>query len=246
MVARLRIDKLMLEKNLTPSRERAQAYLMSGKVLVNKRRIVKPGTIVDINSEIQVLFEDHPFVSRGGVKLLHAIKEFGLEIKNKICLDIGASTGGFTDCLIQNEAAFVFSVDVGYGQLAWKLVQDGKIKNIERTNFRSIRFKTIGTFVDLIVVDASFISIKLLIVNIKLFLIKNGSVLALIKPQFEAGKNQVQKGGLIKSELVHQEVLKSIEEHARKEGLKFLNLCKSPLKGKKKGNTEFFLYLQKP
>lgn len=243
--AKIRVDKLMLERGLAPSRARAQAYLLAGKVLMNNQPIEKPGTLVLQDCELRLRGEDHPFVSRGGLKLDYALQEFQVDLRNRIGMDVGASTGGFTDCLLQRGAAYVFAVDVGYGQLAWKLMQDSRVCNLERTNFRTMQMGQIGTFVDVIVIDASFISLTVLLGNTIPFLVKGGCVVALIKPQFEAGRQNIQKGGIVKNPLVHQEVIQSVGQYARDLGFQVQGICDSPIQGKKKGNQEFLIHLVK-
>lgn len=246
MSSKVRIDKLLLDLELAPSRERAQAYLLAGKVLVNEQKIEKAGTKVPEDAEIRILGVDHEFVSRGGLKLKHALKVFHVNPKNLLCMDIGASTGGFTDCLIQKQAAIVYAIDVGYGQLAWSLTQNPKVVNMERTNFRHLTLPEIGTFLDLIVVDASFISLELLLPGMRKFLKRKGRVVALVKPQFEAGKDNISKGGVVRDKQVHLDVLDSVKTYAEQEQFKVIDTCESPITGKKKGNTEFFIYLEKP
>ncbi|MCP4757553.1 MAG: TlyA family RNA methyltransferase [Proteobacteria bacterium] len=246
MKRKTRIDKLLFERGLASSRERAQAYLMAGKVLVDERRIDKPGTKVDPEARIRLKGVDHPYVSRGGLKLEKAIGDFGIEVRNRIAMDIGASTGGFTDCLLQHGAVFVFAVDVGYGQLAWKLATDSRVKNLEKSNFRYLVLSDIGTFVDLIVVDVSFISLTKVLENCYDFLITGGNLVALIKPQFEAGRKNVRKGGLVSDLDIQQQVVESVEDYSRTLGFIPQEVDVSPIQGKKSGNREFLLHLLKP
>ena len=245
MPEKIRIDKLLFERGLAPSRERAQAFILAGKVLVNEQKVEKAGYKFLENAEIRIIGVDQPFVSRGGLKLAKAIKVFEIDVMHKLVMDIGASTGGFTDCLLQGGAAFVFAVDSGFNQLDWKLSGDRRVKNLEKTNFRHLHFSSVGTFVDLIVIDVSFISLKKILVNCPGFLMKGGDIIALIKPQFEAGKARIQKGGLVKDPSVHQEVIQSIKDYAETLGLKTIATDFSPIQGKKSGNQEFLIHLQK-
>ncbi len=193
-----RIDLLLVEKELISSRPRAKAMIMAGKVLVNDTVVDKPGSLVETNACIIVKQDDNPYVSRGGIKLEKALKTFPICVKNLICLDIGASTGGFTDCLLQFGAKKVYAVDVGYGQLAWKLRKDDRVVVIERSNIRYLAHGAIKEQVDMVVADTSFISLKTVIPAAEKFMRAGTGVLALIKPQFEAGKENVGKGGVVK------------------------------------------------
>lgn len=240
-----RIDKLLFERGLAPSRERAQAYIMAGKVLVNEEKVEKPGHKIPINSCIRILGEDQPFVSRGGLKLAGALQTFNLDVKNLIAMDVGASTGGFTDCLIQNGVSFVFAIDSGTNQLDWRLAKHPKVKSLEKCNFRHLEMASIGTFVDLIVIDVSFISLEKILGNCKTFLVRGGKIIALIKPQFEAGKELVQKGGVVNDERLHQSIIQKISTFADSIGLKTIQFDDSPISGKKSGNKEFLIHLQK-
>ena len=244
MTRKTRIDKLLFEKGMAPSRERARAYIMAGNVLVEEQKIDKPGTMIPHGATIRLKNPDQPYVSRGGLKLEKALKEFKIDVRHQIALDIGASTGGFTDCLLQNGAAFVFSVDVGYGQLAWKLAQNPKVQSLEKQNFRHLPFDQIGTFVDLIVIDVSFISLTKILKNCLSFLTKKGKILALVKPQFEAGKANIKKGGLVTDHHTHEEVIQSVKQYAEEIGLNAIGTITSPIEGKKSGNKEFLIYLK--
>ena len=195
MAIRQRLDLLLVERHLAPSRERAQSLILAGKVLVNTERIDKPGKSVDLNSELGVQAQDHLYVSRGGVKLAGAIREFQIEVPDRIALDVGASTGGFTDCLLQHGAKKVYAVDVGYGQLAWKLRQDPRVVNWERTNIRYLDPVNLAAPIQLVVVDASFISLRLILPKLYELMTVGSQLLALVKPQFEAGRKEVGKGG---------------------------------------------------
>jgi 23S rRNA (cytidine1920-2'-O)/16S rRNA (cytidine1409-2'-O)-methyltransferase len=246
MSAKQRVDKLVYEKGLAPSRERAQAYVMAGKVLVNERKIDKPGQKVALDSAIRLLGSDQPYVSRGGLKLAEAVQNFEIEVRNKMAMDIGASTGGFTDFLLQHKATYVFAIDSGYNQLSWQLVTNPKVKNLEKTNFRHLTMEEIGTYVDLIVIDVSFISLKKILGNCMNFLVAGGHLVALIKPQFEAGRSRVGKGGVVNSPEIHQEIIRSIENYAESVGFIPSKVIPSPIYGKKSGNQEFLIHLTKP
>lgn len=246
MAKKDRIDKLIFERGLAPSRERAQAYIMAGKVLIGAQKIEKPGQKFPIDCEIRILGEDQPYVSRGGLKLAKAIQQFNIEVRNRLAMDIGASTGGFTDCLLQNQASFVFAIDSGTGQLDWKLVTNPRVRNMERCNFRHLTMNEIGTYVDLAVIDVSFISLTKILGNCFRFLVKGGQVIALIKPQFEAGKDQVKKGGLVNDIEIHHQVIENVKSHAESIGFACKALDQSPIQGKKSGNQEFLIHLEKP
>lgn len=245
MAEKIRIDRLLFEKGLAPSRERAQALIMAGNVLVNEVKIDKSGQKVPVDAQLRILGLDQPFVSRGGLKLSGALDLFEVTVQNKLTMDIGASTGGFTDCLLQNGACYVFAVDSGFNQLEWNLRNHPKVRNLEKTNFRHLEMATVGTFVDLIVIDVSFISLRKILPNCINFLSRGGDLIALIKPQFEAGKERIQKGGLIKDPKIHEEVKSSIITFAETLGLITRGIDNSPIQGKKSGNQEFLIHLTK-
>ena len=238
-----RLDNLLLERGIVQSRERAKGLILSGDVRGNGNPVNKAGTRIDENAEIEIT-KDIPYVSRGGLKLEKAIKEFNINVKDKVAIDVGASTGGFTDCLIQYGAKKVYAVDVGYGQLAWKLRNDPRVVIIERKNVRYIKPSDIGEPVDIATIDVSFISLKLVLPVVKNLLKENGEIIALIKPQFEVGKGEVGKGGIVKDEEKHKKVISEIKSFAIDSGFKVLNVTKSPIAGQK-GNVEFLIYLQK-
>ena len=238
-----RLDNLLLERGIVQSRERAKGLILSGDVRVNGNPVNKAGTLIDENAEIEIT-KDIPYVSRGGLKLEKAIKEFNINVKDKVAIDVGASTGGFTDCLIQYGAKKVYAVDVGYGQLAWKLRNDPRVVIIERKNVRYIKPSDIGEPVDIATIDVSFISLKLVLPVVKNLLKENGEIIALIKPQFEVGRGEVGKGGIVKDEEKHKKVISEIKSFAIDSGFKVLNVTKSPIAGQK-GNVEFLIYLQK-
>ena len=246
MAVRQRLDLLLVERQLAPSRERAQSLILAGKVLVNTERIDKPGKSVNLDSELVVQAQDHPYVSRGGVKLAGAIREFQIEVPDRIALDVGASTGGFTDCLLQHGAQKVYAVDVGYGQLAWKLRQDPRVVNWERTNIRFLDPVNLADPIQLVVVDASFISLRLILPKLYELMTVGSQLLALVKPQFEAGRKEVGKGGRVKEEVVHARVLNEIIEASIILGFRMFGSCESSIQGKKGQNTEYFVHLKKP
>lgn len=226
------------------SRERARALIMEGRVVVQGNIIDKPGTIVDPATDIHVRGEDLPYVSRGGKKLEGALDAFGLDPKGMVVLDVGASTGGFTDCVLQRGAQKVYAVDVGYGQLAWKLQVDPRVINLERRNIRYLERQEVNEEVDLILIDASFISIEKFLARLLDFLKPGGTIISLIKPQFEVGKGQVGKGGVVKEAGLHREVIARVSAFSQRLGLRVLGVAESPLLGPK-GNKEFFLHLKK-
>jgi len=237
-----RLDLVLVEKELISSRPRAKAMIMAGKVLVNDRVVDKPGFLVATNSPIVVKQDDNPYVSRGGLKLEKALKSFPICVKNLICLDIGASTGGFTDCLLQFGAKKVYAVDVGYGQLDWKLRQDKRVVVIERSNIRHLAYETINEAVDMVVADTSFISLKTVIPAAEKFMREGTGVLALIKPQFEAGKENVGKGGVVKDPEIRKKVVRQIQSFFRDRGYGINDVVPSPILGPK-GNEEYIISL---
>lgn len=239
-----RLDILLVERKFFESRERAKRIIMTGKVLVDNKKIDKAGTLVSRDSEIRLLGEDMPFVSRGGLKLNKAISEFDIDLNGKIAADIGASTGGFTDCMLQHGAAKVYAIDVGYGQLAWKLRQDPRVVNMERTNIRNVTRDMIDDDLDFASIDVAFISLdKVLPVAFDL-LGGDGEVVALIKPQFEAGRENVGKKGVVKDKKIHIAVIERIMKVAESIGFKVAALSFSPIKGPE-GNIEYLLKLLK-
>lgn len=233
-----RLDVLLVERGLVESRERAQALILAGKVLVEGEVISKPGTFISPEAKVEIK-ESLPYVSRGGLKLEFALRAFGVDPRGKVAIDVGASTGGFTDCLLQHGAVRVYAVDVGYGQLAWKLRQDPRVVVLERTNIRYL--ESLPEPVDLATIDVSFISLKLVLPPVLKLMKPRAEILALIKPQFEAGREKVGKGGVVRDPRVHKEVLESLVEYAKGLGLSTLGLVPSPLLGPA-GNVEFFAY----
>ncbi|MEN8258366.1 MAG: TlyA family RNA methyltransferase [Thermodesulfobacteriota bacterium] len=243
---KIRLDKLLVSRGLADSRQKAQAIIGSGQVLVAGQLVDKAGSQIDDSLEITIKGKACPFVSRGGLKLAKGLDHFQLDPSGFICADIGASTGGFSDCLLQNGAAKVYAVDVGYGQLDWKLRQDPKVVVLERTNARYLTSKEIPDSLDLAVIDAAFISIKLLIpALLPLFAHKPVSILSLIKPQFEVGKGKVGKGGVVSDPALHKEVIDSIKEFVDSLGLNHRGVTDSPILGPK-GNKEFLIHIVSP
>jgi len=237
-----RLDICLVDKGLAPSRQRAQALIMAGAVLVNCQPVSKAGAQVSEDDRVEIKGDDNPYVSRGGLKLEGALNELSLNVSDCTCLDVGASTGGFTDCLLQKGAARVYAVDVGYGQLAWKLRQDPRVVVVERTNIRKMPFETVAETVDFITIDVSFISLKIVIPAVTKFLKPEGCILALIKPQFEVGKGQVGKGGVVRDPALHERVITDLSTFFAGNGLVNTNVTASPINGPK-GNREFFILL---
>jgi len=244
-VANERADIRLHREGLAPSREKARALILAGLVFADGERVDKPGEKIPESAEIRVAGSDGPhFVSRGGLKLLGAIQAMELDFKNKVVLDVGASTGGFTDCALQHGARRVYAVDVGYGQLEWRLRQDPRVTTIERTNIRYVAPEDFPEKMDLATVDVSFISLGLVLPVIPDLLTEKGEVVALVKPQFEAGREQVGKKGVVKSPEIHEEVVQRVARQAAECGLALVNACYSPIKGPN-GNIEFFFHLKK-
>lgn len=239
-----RLDQRVVALGLAPSRQRAQALIMGGKVLVDRQRVDKPGVRVDDGAEISLKGEDIPYVSRGGLKLAGALDATGLAVDGLTCMDVGASTGGFTDCLLQRGAAQVYAVDVGYGQLAWKLRQDPRVSVIERTNIRHLAREQVPAGIDLVTIDTSFISLKIVVPAALPFLKRDGTILALIKPQFEVGRGQVGKGGVVRDPHQRESVIEALKEFFSQQGLTCGPVTPSPIKGPK-GNQEFVILLQR-
>jgi 23S rRNA (cytidine1920-2'-O)/16S rRNA (cytidine1409-2'-O)-methyltransferase len=238
---KVRIDRLLVERGLVESRERAQALIIAGQVLVNEQKQNKSGALVPEDAEIRILGEQLPYVSRGGLKLESALKEFKVSVAGRTALDVGASTGGFTDCLLQHGCEKVFAVDVGYGQMAWKLRQDPRVVVIERTNIRAMDPSLIPAPVDVVVIDASFISLEKVIPSIMQFLRPGSELIALIKPQFEVGKGQVGKGGIVRDETARAAAVTRIADFIRSIGLDVKGVIPSPIQGQD-GNVEYLLY----
>lgn len=242
MAVKQRLDILLVERGLAASRPRAKALIMAGKVLVDGQISDKPGTAVSMDALIQLKGEDLPYVSRGGLKLAAAIEALSLRLHDWVCLDVGASTGGFTDCLLQHGARRVYAVDVGYGQLAWQLRQDPRVIPIERTNIRHLAPERLPGKVDLATIDTSFISLRIVVPAVQPFLKPNGRILALIKPQFEVGKGQVGKGGVVRDPRQRDHVIQELCDYFKEIGLIPGPVVPSPIRGPK-GNQEFIILL---
>ncbi len=238
-----RLDVLITERQLASSRERAKAYIMAGVVYVDGQREDKPGLKVKRRSTIEVR-EKMKYVSRGGFKLEKAISAFNLSLEGRVCMDVGASTGGFTDCMLQNGASKVYSVDVGYGQFAWKLRQDPRVICMEKTNIRYLTPDRLEEKIDFCSIDVSFISLTKVMEPILQLLTDEAEIVALIKPQFEAGRQQVEKHGVVRKPKVHEEVIHHIWEHCKNLGLGIMGLDYSPIKGPE-GNIEYLIHLKK-
>ena len=238
-----RLDKILVTRGLAQSRERAKALIMTGNVLVNNQPVDKSGALVFMDAPIEIRGEDIPYVSRGGIKLEAAIQAFETDVHDLECLDIGASTGGFTDCLLQHGARKVYAVDVGYGQLAWKLRQDPRVVAIERTNIRHLPGNAIPAPVDLVTIDVSFISLRIVVPTALKFLKTPATILALVKPQFEVGKGLVGKGGVVRNPEHHKTVIQELTDFFNSQNLTFLGIIPSPVLGPK-GNREFVVHLR--
>ena len=239
-----RLDVLLVEQGHAASREKAKAMIMSGVVFVNGQREDKAGSTCDEKAAatIEIHGSTLRYVSRGGLKLEKAVEQFGFSLKDKTCMDVGASTGGFTDCMLQNGAAKVFSVDVGRGQLDWKLRNDERVVCMEKTNMRYVKPEDIGELADFISIDVSFISLTKILPPVKACLKEDGQVVCLIKPQFEAGREKVGKKGVVRDRQVHEDVIKQIMDFALALGFSLLHLDYSPIKGPE-GNIEYLLHL---
>ena len=241
---KIRLDVLLVQSGLAPSREKARALIMAGSVYVNQEKEDKPGTQVPEDAALEVRGRVLPYVSRGGLKLEKALQVFPLQLEGRICLDIGASTGGFTDCMLQNGASKVYSIDVGYGQLDWKLRTDDRVVNIEKCNVRYLDPELIQDPIDFISIDVSFISLKLVLPVAARHLKEEGSMVCLVKPQFEAGREQVGKNGIVRDKAVHEEVIRNAASYAEENGLVPYGLTWSPVTGAK-GNIEYLLHVGK-
>jgi len=242
MAGKKRIDVYLFENGQAPSREKAKALVMAGAVFIDGRRCDKPSQTVADGQDVSVAQAD-AYVSRGGKKLEKAIETFQIDLEDKVCLDVGASTGGFTDCMLQNGAVYVYAVDVGYGQLAWKLRQDNRVFVMERTNARYMTKDMFEKDASFASIDVSFISLRLILPALQKVLVSPYEIAALIKPQFEAGKEKVGKKGVVRDRAVHAEVIESIISFAKGSGLAVCGLTYSPIKGPE-GNIEYLLYLK--
>lgn len=243
MTHKKRIDVLIVDKGLLDSREKAKALIMAGQVYIDEQKIDKVGTTVDIDSNI-IIREKLKYVSRGGLKLEKALNSFKFNLHDKVCIDIGSSTGGFTDCMIQNGSIKVFAIDVGYGQLAWKLRQDDRVVCMERTNIRYVKPEDLGILADFASIDVSFISLSKVFPTAVNLLNQNGEIVCLIKPQFEAGREKVGKKGVVRDPEVHKEVIHKVIKYASENNLFLKELDYSPIKGPE-GNIEYLALLTK-
>lgn len=239
-----RLDVLVVRQGLAESREKAKAMIMSGDIFVNNQREDKAGSMFPDDVVVELKGKPMKYVSRGGLKLEKALLEFDLSLENKICMDIGASTGGFTDCMLQNGAKKVYSVDVGYGQFAWKLRQDERVVCMEKTNIRYVTMEQIGEPLDFASVDVSFISLTKVLPAAYLLMNEGGEMICLIKPQFEAGREKVGKKGVVRDPQTHKEVIQKIIDFSLENGFSVCNLSFSPIKGPE-GNIEYLVHLKK-
>jgi 23S rRNA (cytidine1920-2'-O)/16S rRNA (cytidine1409-2'-O)-methyltransferase len=240
-----RLDILLLERGLAPSIEKARALIMAGQVVVGDHTVDKAGQQVTVDADIRLRGETLPYVSRGGLKLRKALDEFGIDVTGLVAVDVGSSTGGFTDCLLQAGAVKVFAIDVGYGQLAWKLQLDRRVVSMERTNIRTVTPDQLDVEPELAVIDASFIALAKVLPATAGLLKPAGRIIALIKPQFEVGKGEVGKGGIVRDPAAHEKVVEGVRRTASELGLTVAGLCESPITGAD-GNREFLILLQKP
>ena len=244
MAERLRLDILLVERGLADSRQRAVALILAGKVKVDGCQATKAGQRVWAEAKVELLDQDETYVSRGGFKLASALDSFAVEVTHLVTMDVGASTGGFTDCLLQRGAKKVYAIDVGYGQLAWKLRQNPRVVILERCNVRYLTSEQVSELVDLAVIDTSFISLTKIIPRVLEFVKGGGKLVALIKPQFEVGRDQVGKGGVVRDSQLHRQVVREIEEFCKSKGMEVRGVKESSLLGPK-GNREFFIYAVK-
>ena len=238
-----RLDILLVNKGLAPSREKAKAMIMEGNVFVDNNREDKAGSTFDVNANIEVKGNTLKYVSRGGLKLEKAMTHFGITLEGKVCMDIGASTGGFTDCMLQNGAKYVYAIDVGTNQLAWSLRQDERVCSMEKTNIRYVTPDDIGELVDFVSIDVAFISLTKVLEPVKALMKENAQIVCLIKPQFEAGREQVGKKGVVREPRVHEEVIQMVMNYALSLGFHILGIDHSPIRGPE-GNIEYLLYME--
>jgi 23S rRNA (cytidine1920-2'-O)/16S rRNA (cytidine1409-2'-O)-methyltransferase len=244
MKTRERLDKIIVDRGMVKSRDRAKALIMAGNVTVDGRQVTKAGLLVSPDADVVLKERDIPFVSRGGLKLAAALEIFGLDPSGKTVMDIGCSTGGFTDCLLKRGAGKIYAIDVGYGQLDWSLRQDPRVILHEKTNIRHLGKDRIPDLIDLMVIDVSFISLTQVLPRVHDFLHCGGDVLALVKPQFEVGREMVEKGGIIRDETKRLAAVRKICEFAEASGLSVVGTCDSPIPGQK-GNREYFIHLRR-
>lgn len=239
-----RLDVLLVKRNLAESREKAKAVIMAGNVFVDGQREDKAGTTFSPDVSIEIKGHTLPYVSRGGLKLEKALAVFDVNVKDKVCTDVGSSTGGFTDCMLQNGARKVYAIDVGRGQLDWKLRQDSRVICMEKTNIRYVNPEDIGEPIDFSSIDVSFISLTKVLEPIRNYLKEEGEIVALIKPQFEAGREKVGKKGVVRDKTVHREVIRKVAEYAQQIGFGVLEMDYSPIRGPE-GNIEYLIHLKK-
>lgn len=244
MSDKIRLDIALTQRGLAESREKAKALIMAGQVYLNGQKELKAGASVKPDDEIEVRGSRNPFVSRGGLKLQKAAEKFDIDLNDCVCMDIGASTGGFTDCMLSHGAKKVYSIDVGYGQLAWKLRTDERVVNMERTNFRYVTHEQIPEDIDFASVDVSFISLKIILPVLRELLKSDGQAVCLIKPQFEAGREKIGKKGVVRDPQVHIEVVENTVVFALEHGFDVKNLDFSPIKGPE-GNIEYLMHIEK-
>jgi 23S rRNA (cytidine1920-2'-O)/16S rRNA (cytidine1409-2'-O)-methyltransferase len=243
MKSRDRLDRLLVERGLCESRTRAQALVLAGKVVVDDHAVTKPGTLVSRDASLRLKGQDHAYVSRGGLKLRGALDAFAdLSVEGRWAMDVGASTGGFTDCLLQAGVEHVYAVDVGYGQLAWKLARDPRVTVLDRQNIRELEPSRVERPVDLVVADCSFISLRLVLEAIVPLLTPAADVVALVKPQFEVGRERVGKGGIVRDPAARRDAIDAVLARARELGFSPRGECRSPIEGKE-GNVEFLVWL---
>jgi 23S rRNA (cytidine1920-2'-O)/16S rRNA (cytidine1409-2'-O)-methyltransferase len=240
-INKLRLDRLLADRGLAESRERGQALILAGQVLVNGQKVEKAGSLVPVDADLRILGEQMPYVSRGGLKLEAALREFGIDVTGMTALDVGASTGGFTDCLLQQGCRKVYAVDVGYGQMAWKIRQDPRVDVIERVNIREMAPSLVPEKIDLAVIDVSFISLDKVLPSVIPFLKEDGGMLALIKPQFEVGRGQVGKGGIVRDDAARAAAVEKVKVSFQTAGLEVRGIILSPITGQD-GNVEYLLY----
>ncbi len=239
-----RIDTLLVKRGLSPSRAKAQALILAGKVMAGEAKVEKAGTLVPVDTQIRLLGEQIPYVSRGGIKLEHALDTFDIDVKDLIALDVGISTGGFTDCLLKRGVKKVYGIDVGYGQLDYKLRQDDRMTVIERTNIRNLTKEQVPQEIDLAVIDVSFISLKIVVPKVLEFLKPEAAIIALVKPQFEVGKGEVGKGGIVRDEALREKAVQEVQTFCEDIGLSCQGKTQSPQPGAK-GNIEYLLFLKR-
>lgn len=238
-----RLDVLLVRLGLAESREKAKAVIMAGEVFVDDQREDKAGQNFPITAKIEVRGKKMKYVSRGGYKLERALESFPVDLKEKVCMDVGASTGGFTDCMLQNGARFVYAIDVGTNQLAWKLRQDERVRSMERTNIRYVVPSDIGEPIDFVSIDVAFISLTKVLMPVKALMKAEGQIVCLIKPQFEAGREKVGKKGVVRDREVHKEVITDVVRYAAGIGFHILGMDHSPIRGPE-GNIEYLLYME--